>query len=146
MRFIKKLALVIGASTAGVFVGTVAATPFIALANYLATDGPIFPPPLVAFGLLALPVGFLLFLVQSVLVVVELTWKNLSPWNLLVLAAIAGTAVGLMWHLALDPHAANGLSWLALGAFGLIQALAVFGVHAFANLLRFAASRGATRL
>jgi hypothetical protein len=141
MRFIKKLALVIGASTAGVLAGTVAGTPFIAFANYLATDGPIFPPPLVAFGLLALPVGFLLFLVQGVLVGVELIWKNTSVWHLLLLAPIAGSAVGLAWHFALDPHETNRLSWLALGAFGLIQALAVFGVHAIANVLGFAASR-----
>lgn len=145
MRFVKKIALVIAACTAGVFVGTAMATPFIALANYLATDGPIFPPPLVAFGFLALPVGFLLFLLQGVLVGYELIWKDASVRGLVLVAAIVGPAVGLTWHYALDPNSANGWSWLALGAAGLVQAVSVFGVHAIANLLGFATSR-ASRL
>lgn len=142
VRFVKKVALVIVASIAGMVVGTTLATPFIAIANYLAVDGPIFPPPLVAFGFLALPVGFLLFLVQGALVGCEFVLKNASFWNLLLLAGVAGSAVGLTWHFALDPTEPNALSWLALVAFGVIQALAVFGVHAVANLLGFASSGG----
>src|SRR5712692_8268027 len=68
---IKKIAVVLVSSGVGLVAGTIVATPVIAVMNYRATDGPYFPAPLVALGLLALPIGCLLFLMQASVVAYE---------------------------------------------------------------------------
>jgi hypothetical protein len=139
MTAFKKFALLAVASAAGVSVGTVVATPVIATMNYLATDGPIFPPFLVAFGLLALPIGFLLLIIQTILVSFELVFRRLLSRGLLPLALVAGLSAGVFLALALDPLRPSPAFLLALALFGVIQALTVFALHWVANKSQFAA-------
>ena len=137
MVVIKKLAITLLSSLAGLFTGTVSATPFIAWMNYLATDGPIFPPPLVAFGLIALPMGILIFVAQIILVIFELFSRRSMNTGLIPIAILSGSTIGALWYLILDPRHVYQSSLLALVVSGVLQALTVFACHWMANKLWF---------
>jgi len=129
MLVVKKAGLISVSSLLGVIMGTAIATPIIALMNHLATDGPIFPPPLVAFGLLALPVAVLLLIAQVVLVIYEIA-ANRSLGNTWPLLAIpAGSLAGFAWYLALKSSQSTPWFALALAAIGVLQATCVFCCH-----------------
>jgi hypothetical protein len=138
MLTIKKAGLVCVSSLLGVFVGTAIATPVIALMNYLATDGPIFPPPLVALGLLALPVAVLLLITQVLLVLYEIASNHSLGSTWLLLALLAGSLAGFTWYLVLKSSQSGPLFAVALIAFGVIQAICVFSCHWLAHKLGFA--------
>jgi len=129
MVILKKAALVSLSSLVGVIAGTAFATPAIALMNYLATDGPIFPPPLVALGFLALPVAVLLLIMQVLIVTYEIVANRAlgNAWPLLSLAA--GSVAGFTLYLALR-SSQSGLPFaLALIMFAVLQAICVFSCH-----------------
>lgn len=111
-------------------------TPAIALLNDLAADGPYFPAPLVAFGFFALPIGFLLFLIQVLVVGYEIIARRALGNILLFLGAIAGLAVGSIWYFVLTSSLADFWMLLAVSGSGVFQGLLVFGCHWIAYKLK----------
>jgi hypothetical protein len=73
----------------------------IAVINYLVQDGPYFPAPLVAFGLLALPVGIWLFLFQLLFVAYDTFTRRVVEKTLFVPGILSGAAAGTLWYLVL---------------------------------------------
>jgi uncharacterized YccA/Bax inhibitor family protein len=106
--------------------------------NYLATDGPYFPAPLVASGFLALPIGFLLLLIQALVVAYEVIARRALGNTLLLLGVIGGLAVGIIWYLVLASFQSKAWMLLATCGLAVFQALLVFGCHWIAYKLRFA--------
>lgn len=133
MILIKKIAVALISSSVGLVSTTVIATPFIAVANYVATDGPYFPAPLVALGLLAMPIGFLLFLIQAGVVAYEVIAKQSLGNILLVLGLVGGLAIGILWLLFLASSPINTWILLVGGGLGVLQGFVVFGCHWLAS-------------
>lgn len=130
-----KTAVALASAGAGLLAGTLLATPALALLNALATEGPYFPAPLVAFGLLALPISVLLVPVQVLLVAYETMYlRDLGRW-LLPLVVAAGSLAGFGWFLGLQSPRAS--AWLLIGllALGVLQAGVVFGLYWLAERL-----------
>ena len=137
MRVLKKILILLLSCGIGLAAGTTAAAPVIAVMNYRAVDGPIFPAPLVAFGFLALPIGLLLFLIQVLAVTIEaFTQKPLGKAWLLT-GGIGGLAAGFLWYQVLASSQATSWMLLALCAMGVFQGLIVFGCHWVAARLKF---------
>src|SRR6266487_2790715 len=126
---IKKISVALVSFCVRLVTGTVVATPVIAAANYLATDGPYFSAPLVAFGFLALPIGFLLFLIQASLIAYEVIAKRSLGNILLVLGLLGGFAAGTLWYFFLASSQIYSWMLLAVVGLGVFQALVVFGCH-----------------
>ena len=125
----KRIATALAFSCLGVVAGTVAATPVIAIANRLASDGPYFPAPLVAVALVALPIGVLLFLIQTAVVAYEAKALHSMGHGLLWLGVPSGLAAGLSWYLFLaSSRVSSGMLW-GVGGIGVFQASVVFGCH-----------------
>jgi hypothetical protein len=115
------------ASGAGLLAGTVMAPPVIAVANHLAADGPYFPTPLVAFGLVALPIGVLLLLIQGGLVADEAAAGRTPGQRLWALGVAGGLVAGLVWYLVLAPSRTHAWMLWTLGGLGVCQGLVVVG-------------------
>ncbi|HEX9796553.1 MAG TPA: hypothetical protein VGA52_06135 [Anaerolineales bacterium] len=124
-----KAALALLAAGSGLLVGTLAATTPLAVLNHLATDGPLLPPQLVAFGMLAAPIGILLMPAQVVLVGYELLYLRDAGGRLLLMAPLAGLLAGFGWFQVLRSDQASAPLLAGLLALGIMQAAAVFGLH-----------------
>lgn len=134
-KVIQKIVLTVTAYGVGLVVGTLAATPVIAFANAQATDGPNFPAPMVAFGFIALPIGFLLLIVQAAVAAYELVAKR-SPGNtLLVIGVVSGLIAGLVWYVFLSGARIEIGMLIAACVIGIVQGVAVFGCHWIAHRL-----------
>jgi hypothetical protein len=135
IQAIQKGLLLIFCSCVGLAAGVIVVTPLIALMNFRAQDGPIFPAPLVAFAVAA-PVSILLFIVQGLVLFYEwLSWRILLN-GLFFIGLVVGLAAGLTpYFLAVVPYQ-SGSEFLALFAFaglGIFIGLSVFGCHWAAN-------------
>jgi hypothetical protein len=138
MIIFKKAIVVLVAAGLGLAAGTVAATPPIAIANSLATDGPYFPAPLVALGFVALPISGFLFVLQLGVAAYEVLTRRALGRALLVIGLVGGLAAGLIWYLMLAASQADWGMQAALGGAGAIQGLCVFGGHWLAGKWRWA--------
>ena len=138
MFFIKKLVVMLFSAWAGLIAGTVAGTPLIAVINYLAQDGPYFPAPLVAFGLLALPIGALLFLFQLLFVAYETFTRRVAEKTYFVLGILGGAAAGTLWYSVMAASEFKFSMLLAVVAISSLQAFVVFGCHWIASKLNIA--------
>lgn len=127
----KKSAILSISSVLGVFAGGIVVTPLIALANYLAQDGPIFPAPLVAFVVVA-PVSFILFTFQGFVLIYEWIAKRRLGNSLLWIGVAGGFVAGLIPYLiAIAPYQSNSdyRAPLAFGGLGIFLGLIAFGCH-----------------
>ncbi len=120
----------------GIAGGTAVATPVIALINLMARDGPLFPPPFVALGLLAIPLALLLLPVQIAATTYELTTKRSLDLHWFTLAVAAGATSGIVWFLVLRSSQSTPIQFAFITAFGVFQALCAFGTHFAAHRLR----------
>jgi hypothetical protein len=145
MTWIKQGVTIAAGFLVGVVAGTCVATPIIAVLNYLATDGPIFPPPLVALGLLALPVGVILLPVQMAGSGYELIRHRSLGRGWLALAIVAGGGSGLAWFLVLRPSEYTLAQVALLAVFGVFQAFFALGTHLAARWLNFGAQAARSR-
>ena len=127
MLVIKKSCVVLLSSGVGLVGATVVATPAIAAMNYLATDGPYFPALLVAFGLLALPIGCMLLLMQALTVAYEVIRGRGLGSALLLVGVIGGLATGIAWYHVLESSRSSTWMLLAVAGLGVFQATLVFG-------------------
>ena len=126
MKIILKL---LSSSLLSLIAGGVVVTPWIALMNYLAEDGPIFPAPLVAF-LVVLPIIAVLFVVQAGGLLYEwIKKRNLgSTWIIIGLAG--GLGAGLLFYLVLVGPYQEEILWpilIPLGVTGCLMGLAAAG-------------------
>lgn len=138
MLALKKVLLLLLSTLAGVVAGVTIATPVIAALNRVATDGPGFPPALVALGMLAIPIGVLLLPVHGLAVGYELAARRSLGWTWLLLAPVAGAAAGLYWSFQINPAPSDLVQPAAVTAFGMLQALSASAVHWVAHRRRFA--------
>jgi hypothetical protein len=129
MFFIKKLIVMLFSAWAGLIAGTVAGIPLIAVINYLAQDGPYFPAPLVAFALLALPIGALLFFFQLLFTVCETFTSRVVEKTLFLPGILGGAAAGALWYSVLASSEFKFSMLLAVVAISSLQAFVVFGCH-----------------
>ena len=74
-------------------------SPFIWYTNVNTNDGPIFPPPLVAFGFFGLPYAFMFFPIQLIVALYEFFNKKSLGSFLLFIATVNGLLAGLIWSL-----------------------------------------------
>lgn len=117
----------------GIFVTTLLFSPIIWHLNAIANDGPLFPPPLVAFGMIGLPYAALLLPLQLAVVLYEIFSKKSLGLSLLVLiAVIDGTLAGFLWFLVLKPSQTDFVA-LSLGATVMIQSFVVFSCYWLMN-------------
>jgi hypothetical protein len=126
---LETIGVTLAASAIGVAAGTVAATPPIALANFLATDGPYFEAPFVALALVAAPIGVLLLPVQLAALGYQVRTGRPPGTAMLVLGIATGLVVGVGWYLALAAPRPTGWMLWAVGGVGACQACAVFAAH-----------------
>jgi hypothetical protein len=130
-----KVTLLIFSSGAGLFAGGILVTFIVALMNYLAEDGPIFPAPLVAFAVIA-PVSFILFGIQCSILIYEWIAKcYLVNW-LLWIGIAGGLVAGLIpYFLVISPYVPTSDYWplLSFSGLGIFMGLIVFSIHWSAN-------------
>jgi hypothetical protein len=138
IQAIQKGFLLIFFSCVGLAAGVIVVTPLIALMNFQAQDGPIFPAPLVAFAVVA-PVSILLFIIQGMVLFYEWLSKRVLLNKLLFIGLVGGLAAGLTpYFLAVAPYQSGSESG-ALFAFvglGIFIGLTVFGCHWAVNRLQ----------
>jgi hypothetical protein len=140
MNTIKKILVLLFSSGLGLVAGGIVVTLVIAIMNYLAQDGPIFPAPLVAFVVVA-PVSIILFVIQCIVVAYELIGKQRLGSALLWVGLAGGLVAGLsLYFVVIAPYQSRFDYWplLALGGLGTFQGLIVFGCHWAADKLRIA--------
>ena len=139
MIVFQKIVVVLFSSCIGMIGGTVVTTPVIALMNYLATDGPYFPPPLIAWAFFALPIAFLLLPIQVLLVISEaISRKALKKKPLLLLAVTAGLGTVIIWNVVLASSPIIFWMLIVNCICGVFQASLVFTSHWIAyNSIKF---------
>jgi len=106
-------------------------TPVIAVMNYLANDGPIFPPVLVAM-LVVVPVSMMIFIAQVIIVFFELMAKRTLKNSLLVIGLTGGALAGLALYGMLHSSQSTATQLIVFMAYGGIHGLVVFGFHRIA--------------
>ncbi len=119
----------------GLAVGVIVVIPLIALLNFQAQDGPIFPAPLVAFAVVS-PVSILLFILQGMVLFYEWLSKRVLLNKLLFFGLVGGLASGLTpYFLAVAPYQSGSEPWalLAFAGLGIFMGLTVFGFHWVVN-------------
>lgn len=98
-KILIKTSAVFLSAAAGIVFTIIIVSPFIWYMNVTANDGPIFPPPLVAFGFFGMPYAFLLFPIQLIVALYEFFKRKSLGFLLLVIATINGLLAGLLWSL-----------------------------------------------
>lgn len=134
----KKILVLIFSAGIGYLAGGMVVTPVIAIMNYLAQDGPIFPAPMVAF-VVAAPVSLILFLIQGIAMAYEWIAKRLLGNKLLLIGLAGGLAAGLSLFFMLVAPFQSRFDYgelIAFGGLGIFQGLVVFGCHWIAYKLR----------
>jgi uncharacterized membrane protein len=113
----------------GLLGGGIPTTLVIAWMNYKATDGPIFPPPLIAFFIVA-PISAVLFLVQFAAVLYEVRGNSLPGRKLLGVGLACGLGLGLILYLLVISPYQSQIHWCALvllSGLGTLMGRIVFG-------------------
>jgi hypothetical protein len=121
---------------AGILITTVVTTPFIWFAYAKANDGPIFPAPLVAIGLITFPLGILLFPLQIIMMLFEFFRKKLLGIELLFIGIVGGGLAGFLWYSILKTSRITYQEIFFLFGIAILQACVVFGFHLVANKLK----------
>src|SRR6185295_10960052 len=122
MNNLKRSVVIISSAVIGFIAGTVLVTPAMAAMNYLANDGPIFPPALVAM-LVVVPVSILIFIVQVIVVFYELRAKQTMKNSLLVIGLASGVFAGLALYGIFYSSQSTIVQLLAFIAYGSIHGL-----------------------
>jgi len=123
--------VVVFSAVMGFIAGTIMVTPVIAVMNYLANDGPIFPPVLVAM-LVVVPVSMMIFIAQVIIVFFELMAKRTLKNSLLVIGLTGGALAGLALYGMLHSSQSTATQLIVFMAYGGIHGLVVFGFHRIA--------------
>jgi hypothetical protein len=129
IQAIQKGLLLIFSFWAGLVTGGIVVTPVIALMNFLARDGPIFPAPLVAFAVVA-PVSILLFILQGMVLFYEWISRRILVNSLIWIGLAGGLAAGLApYFLAVAPYQSGSepRALVAFAGLGILIGLTVFG-------------------
>jgi hypothetical protein len=121
------------ATAFGAFVGLVLATPVLWVANARATDGPNFPPALLAFGFLVLPASVILLVIQLGLLAASRWTGGWSGRNYLVIGPMAGVPSGALLIKMLGTPISEPVFRVELLSFGVAQSLATFSCYAYAS-------------
>lgn len=124
-KILLKASVLFFSTSAGIVVAVIVVSPFVWYMNMIATDGPIFPPPLVALGFFGLPFAFLLFPVQLIVALYEFfSGKSLGSFFPMI-ATVNGLSAGLLWSYVLKSSESNAAFVLALIGIALIQSFVV---------------------
>jgi hypothetical protein len=126
---IQKFGVILLSSGLGMIAGGMLATSAVALLNYLAVDGPIFPAPLVAFVIVA-PVSFILFLFCGMGLIYEWITRRRLKKAWLWIGGAGGIVAGLIpYSLAIAPYqvTTNHQALLVFAGLGLFMGLVVSG-------------------
>ena len=115
----------------GFIAGTILVTPVMVVMNYIASDGPIFPPMLVALIVVS-PVSIVLFIAQVIVVSFELITKRTLKASLLIIGVASGALAGLALYGISYSSQSTIVQLLAFIAYGSIHGLVVFGIHRLA--------------
>jgi len=134
-KVLVKIIVLLCSAGAGLVTAVLVATSFIWYAYELANDGPIFPAPLVAIGLIALPYALLLFPLQIIVMLYEFFRKKMLGIELLIIGIIGGALAGLLWCFALKSSQLTTPMAILLIGIAILQAFVVFGLHMIANKL-----------
>jgi hypothetical protein len=122
MNIILKLLI---SSFINLLAGGVVVTPVIALMNYLAEDGPIFPAPLVAL-LVVLPIMVILFVIQVGALLYEGIKKRDYGATWIAIGLAGGLGAGLILYLVLIAPFQEDILWptiINLGVAGTFQGI-----------------------
>jgi hypothetical protein len=122
----------------GLLGGGIPATIVIAWMNFKATDGPIFPAPMVAFFVVA-PISIILFLVQFAALIYEARTKNDLGSVLLGVGLICGLGSGMaLYLLVIDPYQSQTqiLGLISYCGLGAMMGFIVFGFHWLTHRIR----------
>jgi hypothetical protein len=123
---IKASAVFLSAVT-GIAFTIIIVSPFIWYMNVTANDGPIFPPPLVAFGFFGLPYAVLLFPIQLIVALYEFFNRKSLGILLLVIATVNGLLAGLLWSLVYQ--STDTIFVFSLFGVALLQSFVVYGSY-----------------
>jgi hypothetical protein len=136
LRILTKIIAAAVSSSIGLVAGDLVASLPIAVMYYLATDGPIFPAPLVAL-LVVVPITLLLLLVQGMVVAFELISHTTVGLTLLPIGFAAGIGGGWsLYAVLVAPYGAH-VGWLlGLGALGAFQGVLVFASQSMISRCR----------
>jgi len=136
---LRKIFQLVFPSLVSSLVGGAVVTPVIAWMNYTAQDGPLFPPPLVAF-FVVMPLIMVLFIVQAGALFYEWTTKRSLGTAWIGLGLGAGGGSGCLLAILLMGPALDGkglLSWLAFLGLGLLLGLTGCGLQGIISWLFF---------
>jgi hypothetical protein len=135
--FLKKVVLLVCSTLAGFLVNISVVTVVIAILNYTAHDGPLFPPGLVAFALV-MPVLVCLFILEAAALIYEWRTRVYLGKELLGLGLVGGLgSTGFLHRILITPHM-DELNIARLAVFlglGALTGWAVFGIHWLGNQL-----------
>lgn len=127
-KILTKASAVFLSAVAGIAFTIIIVSPFIWYMNVTANDGPIFPPPLVAFGFFALPYAFLLFPIQLIVALYEFfSRKSLGFLLLVIVAIVNGLLAGLLWSLVYQ--STDTIFVFSLFGVALLQSFVVYGSY-----------------
>ena len=126
-KILIKASAVCLSAVAGIAFTIVIVSPFIWYMNVTANDGPIFPPPLVAFGFFGLPYAFLLFPIQLIVALYEFFNRKSLGFLLLVVATVNGLLAGLLWSLVYQ--STDIIFVYSLFGVALLQSFGVYGSY-----------------
>lgn len=136
MKIILKL---LCSSLLSLIAGGVVVTPWIALMNFLAEDGPIFPAPLVGF-LVVLPILTVLLAVQVGGLLYEQIIKRELGTTWIALGLTGGLGAGLLLYLILVAPYQEEILWptlISLGMTGSFMGLVAAGPQWILGKLEF---------
>lgn len=139
MNILKRIVVIVFGSGMGFITGTILVTPVMAVMNYAANDGPIFPPVLVAL-LVVVPVSIVIFIAQIIVLSLELMTKQTLKNSLLIIGVASGCLAGLTLYGIFYSSQSTTVQLLAFMAYGSIHGLFVFGMHRVAIIFEWARS------
>lgn len=116
-------------TSAGIIATTILVTPFIGILNAMANDGPIFPPPLIAFGFYGMPLAILLLPIQIIAAVYEASGRKPLGLALVNAAILDGLLAGCVWYYLLKSSEMENFIAVSILASALIQSSVVFGCY-----------------
>ena len=131
MSILKRIVVVVFGAGMGFIAGIIIVTPVMVAMNYVANDGPIFPPMLVAL-LVVVPVSIVIFIAQVILVLFELMTKRTLKNSLLMIGVASGGLAGLALYGIFYSSQSTTAQLLAFMAYGSIHGLVVLGIHRLA--------------
>ena len=131
MNILKRIVVVVLSAGMGLVAGTILVTPVMAILNYIANDGPIFPPMLIAL-IVVIPVSMVLFIAQVIVASFELITKRTLTNSLLIIGVASGALAGLALYGISYSSQSTIVQLLTFIAYGAIHGFVVFGIHRLA--------------